>query len=128
MSLIKFLQIIDNSYIGRFVDKKLGIVQRTETECIYIENVRAFYNIPNWTAKFLCDVAVRENQFVKKIGVYCPHCDRMVGSADRREDFPETITCDVCELMEEDEFEFHPLDKDFMEFYQLKKSENVREE
>ncbi|HRD40962.1 MAG TPA: hypothetical protein PLC65_20200, partial [Bacteroidia bacterium] len=60
MSLIKLYQIIDRSFIGKFVERKLSIIENTDPERIYVENIRSFYNMPSFAAKTLCELAVRE--------------------------------------------------------------------
>lgn len=119
MSLKKFFRAIDNSFIGRVVDSKLNIIEHTDTQRIYVENVRAFYNLPTFAAKFFCELAVKENVFVKKIAISCPDCGRVILSVSDKKDIPKFIKCDQCELLEKDDFEFELTDRDVMEFYQL---------
>ncbi len=119
MSLKKFFRVIDNSFIGRIVDSKLSIIEHTDPQRIYVENVRAFYNLPTFAAKFICEVAVREDVFIKKIAINCPDCGRVIMSVSRKKDIPDTIKCEHCELLEKDKFEFTLTDRDTMEFYQL---------
>lgn len=124
MSLRKFFRAIDNSFIGRIVDSKLSIIEHTDTQRIYVENVRAFYNLPTFAAKFFCELAVREDVFVKKIAISCPDCGRVIMSVSNKKDIPASIKCEHCELLEKDKFEFSLTDRDVMEFYQLTEDSN----
>lgn len=120
MSLIKFFQAIDNTFIGKLVDKKLSIVENTDPQRIYIENIRSFYNMSFQAAKFFCEMAVKENYFKKKIGVRCPQCDKLLFSVDNRSEIPKIIKCDNCELLEKETFEFDFKESFIDVFYQLK--------
>jgi phage FluMu protein Com len=119
MSLIKFFQAIDNSLIGKIIDKKLKIVEHTDPDRIYIENIRSFYNIPFKAAQFFCEMAVKENYFKKKIGVRCPQCDKLLLTVDHHSEIPSVIKCDNCELLEEEVFEFDFKAEYTDVFYQL---------
>jgi hypothetical protein len=124
MSLKQFFRAIDNSFIGRIVDSKMNIIEHTDSQRIYVENVRAFYNMPTFAAKFFCELAVRENIFVKKLALNCPDCGRVITSVSNKKDIPSTIICEHCELLEKDKFEFKLTDRDVLEFYQLNEDSN----
>ena len=121
MSLLRFLQTIDNSGIGKFIDKKLNVLKSTNPDRIYVENIRSFYNLPFNTAKLLCNMAVKENLFIKKFGVMCPDgdCERIILSVNSLDDLPERISCDTCELLEKEKFEYTKSELNIIEFYQL---------
>jgi hypothetical protein len=122
MSLTKFLQTIDNSFLGKLIDRKLKVFERTDPERIYIENVRSFYNLPHFAARFFCDMAVKEGLFSKHYGVMCPNENRIIISYSSRKDIPELVKCHNCELLEKDNYAFSPKPKDIIEYYKLKKS------
>ncbi len=121
MLLIRFFQAIDNSFIGKLIDKKLKLLDHTDPDRIYVENVRSFYNIPTFAAKFFCEIAVKERVFKKKIGVICPNddCGRIITTIDDLAHLPKKVKCDLCELNEKSVFEFTPTKKDTIVFYQL---------
>lgn len=121
MSLAKFFRTIDNSFIGKFVDRKLNVLKNTDPERIYVENIRSFYNISFSAARFFCEMAVRENIFIKKIALTCPNseCGRIIISIDKKSDIPKEIRCEQCEMLERDEFEFKLTEKNVTEFYKL---------
>lgn len=121
MSFEKFLNLIDRTPIGAVVDKKLDITEKTDPDRIYIENIREFYNLPYVAAKTLCELAVREHIFRKKIGVICPNdeCRRIIKSYDIAEEQDETITCIPCQLRESEEYSFNTKELETIIFYQL---------
>lgn len=124
MSLVKFFQVIDKSKIGKFIDKKMNVLEATDPNRIYVENIRSFYNLPTFVAKFFCEMAVKENLFLKKTGVYCPECERMVMSVEKLSQIPKKIKCDNCELLEKNNCEFTPKEKNLLVFYQLNENTN----
>lgn len=120
MSFEKFLSLIDRTRFGVIVDKKLDIVERTDPERIYVENIREFYNLPYVAAKTLCEIAVREHIFRKKIGIICPNDESIIKSYDIDEEQDETVTCEKCLLREEEKHSFDTKDLEKIIFYQLK--------
>ena len=125
MSLTKFLRIINNSIIKKFVDKRVSVLKNTNPQRIFVENIRSFYNMPYSVAKMFCEMAVRSGLFRKKIGVVCPHsnCGRIVMVVDSEEEIPSVLNCEVCEGLEREGAEFRPTKKDIITFYQLIKHE-----
>lgn len=108
MSLTKFLLAIEKSVIGRFFANKIGLINQLNPQRIYVENVRAIYNIPYFAAKLFCEMAVIEGIFVKKIGVECQNleCERIILSVGNTSDIPSIVSCKNCEILERDKFEF----------------------
>jgi hypothetical protein len=82
------------------VDRKTQQIDETDPNRIYVENVRAFFGIPYVIARSLCEIAEREGVFVKKIGLRCPSCDRIIESYFEESDIPIEIRCETCDLME----------------------------
>lgn len=121
MSLKRFFQIIDKSFIGKAINKRIEIIGATDPNRIYVENIRSFYNIPLKAARFFCNMAVREKLFVRKIEVMCPNEDRSILVVDSVNDIPDLIHCNNCEMLEENKFEFAKEDIKTMEFYQIVK-------
>ncbi|GAB3637260.1 hypothetical protein GCM10027422_28500 [Hymenobacter arcticus] len=116
---MKFSEIIDSSFIGRFVQNKLNVLEHTDPDRIYVENVRAFYGLPFFMAKFLCELAVREGTFIKKVGVECPNEGRLIVTANSAAELPKEVKCRNCELLEQDKFEFALEACHVVEFYKL---------
>lgn len=121
MSLTNFLNIIDHSFVGRFFDRKLDVIRKTNPNRIYVENIRSFYHIPKKLAKFVCEVAVSEGVFRKKYGLICPNddCERIVLSFDSRDEIPEYFECENCETQEREVCSFKTEDKYIITYYQL---------
>lgn len=122
MWLEKFFQIIDNSFIGRFIDKRLDIISSTNPDRIYVENIRSFYNLNTPVAKTFCEMAVKENLFKKRIGVECPTCGKLINHYSFENEIPDTIICDTCLMLENDKHEFKKSEMSKIEFYQLNKA------
>src|SRR5882724_5086868 len=104
--LIKFFSIIDRSPVGSLVRRQRKIIEKTDPERIYVENVRAFFGLPYTAAYMMCEAAVREGVFEKRIGLPCPSCQRILTSERPGEDGDATLTCDVCLLDERPRYEF----------------------
>lgn len=118
MWYLRFFQIINNSFIGRFVDKRVELVAHTDPDRIYVENVRSFYNWSTPVAKMFCQMAVKDNLFKSKFIVECPECDKSF-VFDSRSDVPDYIECENCVLLENDKTGFLRGDCNVTEFYQL---------
>jgi hypothetical protein len=121
MSYEKFLNLIDKTPIGATIDNKLGIIEKTDPDRIYIENIRAFYNLPLFLAKNLCEMAVRQGIFKKKIGIICPNegCKRIIKSYNPEDNIDEVVTCLNCELREEEVYSFCNKELEKEIYYQL---------
>jgi len=120
MSFEKFLNLIERTPFSGIVDKKLDIVEKTDPDRIFVENVRAFYNLPYVAAKALCELAVRERIFKKKIGVICPNDESIIKSYDIDEEQDVTVTCEKCLLREEEQYTFDTKELKQEIFYQLR--------
>jgi hypothetical protein len=116
---MKFLEIIDRSFIGKFVHNKLNVLEHTNPDRIYVENIRSFYGLPSFIAKFLCEMAVKEGLFTKHIGVECPNEGRLMITASSTKSLPETVHCRNCQLLENDPYIFKVADCHKVEFYKL---------
>lgn len=100
---------------------KAEIIENTDPDRIYVENIRRFFNLPYGVAKKLCDMAVRQNFFYKKYGVYCKNddCKRIISVYDNIKDIPERIECFICQSNEKDRYLFDKNELEIVEFYQL---------
>lgn len=125
MSYHKFWQTINKSFIGRLVDRKTEAFKELDPQHIYVENIRRFFSIPYKLAKFICDMAVKQHLFNKKIGVYCPDCGRMIESVNNKSEVPDTIKCEVCEQLEHAKYLFKKSECQTLEFYQLNKAVTI---
>src|SRR6476620_3245869 len=75
MLLEKFSDIIDHSSIGVAVAKRRELIENTDPRRIYVENIRSFFGIPRATARYLCEIAVRQGVFEKRVGYLCGNDD-----------------------------------------------------
>ena len=121
---MKFLEIIDRSFVGRFVRNKLNVLEHIDPDRIYVENIRAFYGLPFFMAKFLCELAVREGVFLKRFGVECPNEGRLILTVGSKTELPRAVRCRNCELLEEERFEFDLQSCQIVEFYKLNDGQN----
>lgn len=106
--------------IQNFLKKQSKLIQATDPERIYVENVRSFFHIPFKAAKLLCDLAVKEGLFRKKYGVTCPSCGRIIKSYNSENQIEEEVTCETCKDIEEPQYVFNKNEFGTIEFYQLR--------
>lgn len=104
-----------------FLARKADILSKIDPQHIYVENIRAFFNMPYKVAKFLCDAAVSDRYFQKMYAVKCPGCHRIIKSFEDKNDLPDTIECDVCEALENDQHEYDVKNLEIIEYYRLRK-------
>lgn len=119
MWLKRFYQIIDNSFIGRYIDRRLDLIKVTNPDRIYVENIRSFYNLTTPIAKIFCEMAVKENLFKRRIGVECPKCGKLIGHYTSNSEIPDEIICETCQLLEEECCSYNKTEIIETIFYQL---------
>jgi hypothetical protein len=117
----KFLNLIDRTPVGTTINKRIDIIEKTDPDRIYVENIRSFYNLPYFAAKALCEIATKEHIFKKKFGLICPNndCRRIIHSYELNEKPDNTITCTQCLLDEHENSTFDTSTLEIIEFYQL---------
>lgn len=123
MSSKRYLKIIDRTFIGSYVEKKKEIIEITDPDRIYLENIRSFFNFPGFFAKFLCELAVRRGLFNKRLGILCPNedCKRIIKSYKYGEKIGETFRCKICQSLGKPIHEFNKYQIEKLEFYQLRR-------
>jgi hypothetical protein len=119
MLLQKFLNLIDETPIGRAVSRKEELIDQLDPERIYVENVRSFFGVPFGIAQLLCEMAVRERLFLRRYGVMCPYCDRIIVSVKSEKDIPDRLLCEVCERNERDRYEYSRSECALATYYKL---------
>ncbi|MCG8253188.1 hypothetical protein [Tenacibaculum finnmarkense] len=119
MWLQKLFQIIDKSSIGHFIDKRLDLVKATDPKRIYVENIRSFFNISTPIAIVFCEMAVKQNLFKKRIGIECRNCGKLIVHFNTTTDLPNKITCDNCQLLENEKYEYDKNEINKLIFYQI---------
>ena len=94
-----FFDAIDRSAIGKMVGKRRDLLERTDPERVYVEDVRSFFGVTTGIARQWCRLAVREGLFEERIALLCPEHKQLlasVSSGDSAE--PDAhFTCEVCE-------------------------------
>jgi len=58
----------------------------------YVENVRSILNVSYATAARICETAVRQGLFERRVEVMCPD-GAVAASAETESDLPETVRC-----------------------------------
>ncbi|AOW10033.1 hypothetical protein [Flavobacterium gilvum] len=111
-----------------FREKQAQIIENTDPDRIYIENIRSFFNIPTRWAKFLCKLAVRQGIFRKKFAVECKNenCNRIIKVYDNEEEIPTDLSCLTCELEGQTDFSFKTKDLNIVEYYQYIENGNTK--
>jgi hypothetical protein len=104
-----------------FLTRKVELLELTDPDRIYVENIRAVFNLPTKVAKFLCELAVKSGQFEKRYGIRCPNCGRLIKVYSTLEDMPESIECSTCEALEGGDFKYSKNKFDIVSFYKLKR-------
>jgi hypothetical protein len=72
--------------------RRIQALSQIDPRRIYVENIRAVLGSSVWVAKLICETAVRQGIFVKRIQVMCPDgaVALTVLSAD---EIPPTVPC-----------------------------------
>lgn len=106
--------------LKKLLKNKAKVIEETNPDKIYVENVRSFFNIPTKWAKYLCELAVRQNVFRKRYGVMCKNsdCHRIIEVFNSQNDIPDELECYVCQSEGKDHV-FKKEELDVIEFYQL---------
>jgi hypothetical protein len=116
LSSKRFFKIISDHLIA--TPARLRVFSALDTQHIYVENVRALLGTNTWIARQICETAVRQGLFVKRIQVLCP--DGTVAlTVDDEKAVPEEVQC-----WREVDGEVEPVAErserlDRLEFYQL---------
>jgi|SRR4051794_24032279 hypothetical protein len=103
------------------LQKYLRTIERLDPGKIYVENVRAFFKVPTVVAKLMCEMAVVDKLFEKKIGLVCPGCGRILASYYKESEIPVDVLCDICEADDKDIYEYKSIDLERITFYRLVK-------
>lgn len=105
MSFQKYLETISNIDPGK----------------IYVENIRSFMKVSSHRARTFCEMAVRDKLFTRKIGLICPNDGRIIEEYDEDTQFPETITCHICQAEDREPHIFRTAELRTIVFYKLNK-------
>lgn len=113
----------------RFFNKKAALIEETDPDRIYVENVRSFFNISTKWAKYICKLAVRQGIFRKKFAVTCKNenCERIIGVFNSEEDIPDKIDCLHCEIDGKYDYSFSSNELEIVEYYQYLENDDAKE-
>lgn len=88
----RFLSTINRIWPGDPIAGRGAALAALNPEKFYIENVRSLLNVSATTAVDVCEAAVRQGFFRRRIDVLCP--DGVVGaSAESPAQLPEVVHC-----------------------------------
>lgn len=95
MSLLqRFSRIISHFVpsLGYLSEDKARLLSRLNPDKFYVENIRSILNVSYSSAQKICETAVRQGLFERRIEVKCP--DGVVAaSADVEAHLPATVKC-----------------------------------
>lgn len=115
----RLLRIISDHFIA--TPKRMKAFSAVDTQHIYVENVRAILGTTSWIARQICETAVRQGLFVKRIQIMCPD-GGVALTVSSEETIPESVLC-WKEIDGELEQILEPTERlDRLEFYQLVRS------
>lgn len=119
----KFLILNLLTLFGRTptTEERVAVLEKMMDGKLYVENVRAFFNIPIENARFLCERGVREGIFNRRVGVLCKNadCRRVLTDAESATALPGQVSCKNCEDMDEAAYRFESKKLDEVTFYVL---------
>lgn len=104
------------------LQKYLHTIKDIDPGKIFVENVRSVYKIPQFAARVLCEMAVQDKLFEKKIGLICPAptCNkRIIAEFNSFDELPDEVACAVCEGEGLDQFIYKTSELEKIEFYRL---------
>ncbi len=86
----RFLTVIAENVIA--TPRRLEALSKLDPQRIYVENVRAVLGTNSWIARTICETAVRQGIFRKRVQILCPDGSVAKTVPDRRS-IPPTVRC-----------------------------------
>jgi hypothetical protein len=117
--LEKLFQIISKvAPTPNLSEKQAELLSCLNPDKFYIENVRSVLGVSHAAAVQICEAAVRQGLFERRVEVVCPD-GAVVASADTEANLPETVRCwhEEQGLLEPEELPTRQLEKTI--FYRL---------
>lgn len=111
-------KLIDSKPVHALMSRQREIIEDIDPDRFYVENIRAFFNIPEAWARYICKLAVHEGAFEHKIGLLCPNEEHIVASFSTEDNIPDTVHCRICEA-EGREGEHPTAEMERLDFYRL---------
>jgi len=90
--LEKLFQIISKIVPAELSERELTLLERLNPDKFYVENVRSILGVSQRSAEKICETAVRQGVFQKRVEVKCPD-GAVAASADSEENLPQTVRC-----------------------------------
>lgn len=117
----KLLRAAEKAIPSSFLQRKLDIASNIDPDRIYVENVRSLFGVPKRVARAVCDIAVEDGGFRRRYAVQCPNpdCGRVIQTFSSKEEIPEEICCDICEIDENERYCFRRDEVRVRVYYQL---------
>jgi hypothetical protein len=73
-------------------DREVQLLAALNPDKFYVENVRSILGVSHKSAQLICETAVRQGLFERRIEVICPD-GAAAASADIEEHLPPTVRC-----------------------------------
>jgi hypothetical protein len=86
----QFLKIIGDRFIA--TPNRIKALSKINPQRIYVENIRAILGSTSWVAKLICETAVRQGIFVKRVQVLCPD-GSVVLTVSSPKEIPQKVKC-----------------------------------
>jgi hypothetical protein len=117
--LKKLFQIINKAIPSPALsEEEARQLARLNPEKFYVENVRSILGVSHNSAKRICETAVRQGVFERRIEVRCPD-GSVAASAESEAGLPQTVRCVHQEEQHFEEEELPVRDLEKVTFYRL---------
>ena len=115
------MSIVNKIKKGLVAEKERKLLE-IDPDRFYVENIRSFYNLTTPVARFLCELAVKHKLFNKKFGLICPNeeCGCIIKSYAPGEPIDDLLTCETCEILGREPYQFSSDSLKRMPYYQLR--------
>lgn len=92
MLLEKFLDTINKFFPNDYLYGKESELASLDLDKIYLENVRSLLDVSSKRAEQICESAVRQGVFSRKIEVLCPDGSAAI-TANTENELPDSVLC-----------------------------------
>lgn len=86
----RFLKLIADHIL--VTPRRLEALSQIDPQHIYVENIRTLLGGSSWAAKLICETAVRQGIFAKRVQILCPD-GSVAASLNAGQPIPETVRC-----------------------------------
>jgi hypothetical protein len=92
MSFEKFFSSISDLFLGPPDAALDEAIDKLDPDKIYVENIRSLLGVSTYSARAICETAVRQGVFQKHVEVVCPD-GSIAASAISEASLPPTVRC-----------------------------------